>query len=161
MPVAISRSWRASCMTLAYPRPRRVEPRWALRALRRPVGARVGKRRQPGLDRLALRLELRWQDDLRPELLERHVHREARAVVGDREQDAARLAEVDRVEVVAVDDAGGRDAHFRKMVLPARVLGDGRAPGDVVHGAGALAPAVERGGVVGDRAATAVAAQFP
>ena len=65
-------------------------------------------------------------------------------VVGDLEQHAARLAEVDRVEVVAVDDAAVRDAGGLQMRVPVGVLGDGRAPGDVVHGAGALAAALLR-----------------
>src|SRR3954468_3529672 len=85
----------------------------------RPVRARVGQRRELRLDLLAVGLELRRQDHLRAELLERHVDREAGAVVGDLEQDPGRLAEVDRVEVVAVDDAGGLDAGLRQPLLPA------------------------------------------
>src|SRR3954470_21851411 len=68
---------------------------------RRPTGGRVGQRREHRLDLRATGLERRRQDDLRAELLERHVDREAGAVVGDLEQDDARLAEGDRVEVVA------------------------------------------------------------
>ena len=44
------------------------------------------------------------QDDARPQLLHRSVDREARRIVRDLEQHPGRLAEVDRVEVVAVDD---------------------------------------------------------
>src|SRR3954462_10101594 len=88
-----------------------------------PVRARVGQRRELRLDLLAVGLELRRQDHLRPELVERYIDREAGAVVRDLEQHAARLAEVDRVEVVAVDDAGGLHALAGDVLLPARVLG--------------------------------------
>ena len=76
----------------------------------RPPRAGVGQRRQAALDLRRVRLEPRRQDDDRAELLERDVDREAGRVVGDLEQHAAGLAEVDRVEVVAVDDAAVRDA---------------------------------------------------
>ena len=108
----------------------------------RPARAGIGQRRQPGLDLAPPRLELGRQDHDRPQLLERDVDREARAVVGDLEQHAARLAEVDRVEVVAVDDAAVGDAGGLQQRVPLRVLGDGRAPSDVVDSAGALAAAI-------------------
>ena len=78
------------------------------------------------------------------------VDREAGAVVGDLEQHAAGLAEVDRVEVVAVDDPRSGDAGVAQTLLPARVLGDGGAPRDVVDRARALAAGLGRRLVVGD-----------
>src|SRR4051794_6768909 len=77
------------------------------------------------------------------------VDGEARAQRGDLEQHAARLAEVDRLEVVAIADvahvaAGGGDPLLpREMVLVAR------APSDVVDRARALRAARGRRRVVG------------
>src|SRR4029453_8150731 len=71
--------------------------------------ARVGQRREDRLDALAVGLERRRGDDRRAELLDRvAVHGEAGPVAGDLEEHAAGLAEVDRVEVVAIDDARRR-----------------------------------------------------
>ena len=126
-----------------------------------PVGPGVGQRGEDRLDPLAVRLELRRQDDHRAELLERHVDGEAGPVVGDLEQHAAGLAEVDRVEVVAVDDPRVRDARLGEELRPPRVLVDRRAPRDVVDRAAALAAGLGRRRVVRDEAAAALAAQLP
>ena len=56
----------------------------------------------------------------------------------DLEQDALRLAEVDRVEVVAVDHGGHVHSGRAHALLPRHVVGVGRVPGDVMHGSGAL-----------------------
>src|SRR4051794_6320925 len=92
---------------------------------RRP---RVRQRRELRLDLRAVGLELRRQDHLRPELLQRHVDREAGAVVRDLEEHSARLAEVDRVEVVAVDDPRGRHARRGAGVPPLGVVPRPRSP---------------------------------
>ena len=115
-------------------------------ALRRPDPARprVGQRRQERLDLRRAAARASAAGYLRAELLERHVDREARAVVGDLEEDAARLAEVDRVEVVAVDDRRGVHAGALDALEPLRVLGDRRAQRDVVDRARALQPALVR-----------------
>ena len=62
---------------------------------------------------------------------------------------------------MAVDDPAVGDAEQLEALEPARVVGDGRAPRDVVHAAGALAARLGRRRVVGDRAAAALAAQLP
>ena len=89
------------------------------------------------------------------------VDGEAGPVVGDLEEHAAGLAEVDRVEVVAVDDARGRHAGLAQVLLPARVLGDRRAPRHVMDRARALAAVLGGRRVVGDRRAADLAAQLP
>src|SRR5207248_155920 len=111
----------------------------------------IGQRRQACLDLLTTILEERREDDSRPELLDGAVDREARPVVGDLEQHPAGLAEVDRVEGVAVDDRRRAHLGLAERLEPLRVLGHRRAPGDVVHAARALATRLGRRGVVGDR----------
>src|SRR5437763_12294947 len=66
------------------------------------------------------------------EVLERLVDGEAWADGGDLEQYAARLAEVDRAEVEAVDDRRRVSAALRDALLPRFVLVLGRGPGDVM-----------------------------
>ena len=69
------------------------------------------------------------------------VDREAGGERGDLEQDAARLAEVDRLEVVAVADVGVTSPPGRRdALLPGEVVLVARGPRDVVDGARALAP---------------------
>ena len=72
----------------------------------------------------------------------------------------AGLAEVQRVEVVAVDVARVRDPGVRDALDPALHVGVGRRPGDVVDRAGALAAALLGRRVPGDPAAAALAAQL-
>ena len=60
-------------------------------------------RLQPGLDLLALAFQERRQRKLLAELVHRLVGGEARAVGRDLEQDAIRLAEIERAEIEAVD----------------------------------------------------------
>src|SRR5258705_11007129 len=91
----------------------------------RPGGARIGQRGEARLELLAVRLEVRREDHGGAELLERHVDGEARPVVGDLEQDAAGFAEVDRVEVMAVDDRRRLHPGLAQALVPARMLGDG------------------------------------
>src|SRR5690348_10347679 len=80
------------------------------------AGRRRGRdddRRQDLIQPVATDLEPRRKAQRRAELLRRLVHSETGAVGGDLEQHAARLAEVDRLEVPAVNDrrdvaAGGQ-----------------------------------------------------
>src|SRR6185503_18296047 len=127
----------------------------------RPVGPRVGERREARLDRGPLLLEPWRQDDPRPELLDRAVDGEPGLRRRELEQDPARLAEVDRAEVVAVDDPAVRDAGLLQHVEPAPVLGLGRVPGDVVDRAGTLPRGLVRDRVERDPAAACVAAELP
>ena len=81
------------------------------------------------------------------------VGREARADGRDLEQDA-RLAEVDRLEVEAVDDRGGRAAGLDHALAPRLVLLGSRSPRDVVDGSCAWCPALV--GLVVDVRAAAI-----
>src|ERR1700728_1374043 len=86
--------------------------------------------------------------------------REARAVVRDLVEDSARLAEVDRVEEVAIDDRGAGDAGLLESLVPQRMLGNSRAPRDVMNRACALARTRVRHRIEGDRAAAPGAAEL-
>ena len=109
------------------------------RALADDHRARARQRRQPRLDLRAQVLEVRRQRQLLAERLERLVGGEAGAERRDLEQDAARLAEVDRAEAEAVDHrrrppAGGRDLLAASLVLverrrPTRRGAPSRRPG--------------------------------
>src|SRR5512132_1444382 len=70
-------------------------------------------------------------------MLERLVDGEARADRRDLEQHAARLAEIDRLEVEAVDDRRRVRTALRDAPLPRLMLVRRRGPRDVVDGAGA------------------------
>ena len=94
-----------------------------------------GDRRQHRLDLLAQVLEVRREREALPEGLERLVGREAGADRRDLEQHAARLAEVDRLEVEAVDHGRRPRAAFDHALAPGLVLLGRRGPGDVVDGA--------------------------
>src|SRR5262249_31160903 len=66
--------------------------------------------RKRGLDLAATRLQKAWKLELAPEAFHRLVHREAGLVGRDLEQDSARLAEIHRAEVIAVDLLGRHQA---------------------------------------------------
>src|SRR3546814_6501062 len=71
--------------------------------------------------------------------LEGLVHGEARRVARDLEQVAARLAEIERAEVIPLDLARGPDAGLGQMLRPVVDRGGIRdAEGDVMHPARAL-----------------------
>src|SRR5205823_5133670 len=73
------------------------------------------------------------------ELLGRLVDAEARAVGGDLEQDATRLAEVDRLEIPAVDHRGHVAAGCQQRVSPPHLgIRVRRPPGDVMNGSDRL-----------------------
>ena len=124
--------------------------------------ARVGQRRQRPLELLAARLVLRRQLQRLAERLQRLVVLEADVAAGELEEDAAGLAEVDGVEVLAVDDLGraraGRDG-LGADGLELCVVG-GR-PRDVVDRPGAGDAARGGRGVVAQRRPARVAAQRP
>src|SRR6476660_1411285 len=63
------------------------------------------------------------------------VGREPRSKRGDLEQDAGRLAEVDRAEPEAVDDLRRLAAGCGDAVVPGLVVLHRRGPGDVMDGA--------------------------
>src|SRR6266511_1133740 len=78
-------------------------------------------------------LERRGERQALAEVLERLVRREPRADRGDLEEDAARLSEVDRAEIEAVDDGSWGAAGFEHLLPPGLVLFLRRGPGDVVN----------------------------
>src|SRR5262249_7255497 len=95
------------------------------------------------------------------EMLERLVRREAGADGGDLEEDAARLAEVDRLEVETVDDGRGACARLEDPVAPRLVVLHLGRPRDVVHGSGAGKAGVRRRLVEAVGRAARVAAHLP
>src|ERR1700674_2479481 len=81
-------------------------------------------------------------------MFERLVRREAGPKRGDLEKHATGLAEVDRLEVVAIDDRSGPRAGRGHTFPPRRMIRNGRRPGDVMHGARAAHAAVRGSFVV-------------
>src|ERR687891_1619187 len=121
----------------------------------------VLERPHRGLDLRPAVLEERRDRELLAERLERLVDREAGRAGGDLEQHAARLAEVDRAEVVAVDHRGGAAAALLDAPAPRLVVLVLRCPRDVVHRSRALYATVGWRGVVEVQAAAAGAARLP
>src|SRR5215207_5862222 len=120
--------------------------RWPASVSGAPSGGdtRIGDRVEDGLDLLAEVLVGGRQGQLLAERLERLVDVEARAQGRDLEEDAARLPEVDRAEVEAIDHRCGPSPLADHPVAPGRVLIDLRGPGDVVDAARALQAALLR-----------------
>src|ERR1700710_3085761 len=119
----------------------RTAPRRATRCA--ASGARtctcLPQRLQPGFDFGAARLEERRQRELFAKRLHRFVGGETRAVGGDLEQDAVRLAKIQAAEIEPVDGAAVADAEFVEPLQPSVVLRViRRAEGDVMHAAGSL-----------------------
>ena len=84
-------------------------------------------------------LQKRRQRQLFAERFHRLVGGKARAVGGDLEQDAVRLAEIEAAEIEAVDLAGVADAEFVQPLRPCMILRLVRgAKRDVMHAARAL-----------------------
>src|SRR2546423_14840252 len=95
--------------------------------------------RQDLVELVAPHLEPGRQAERGAELFGWLVDGEARAVGRDLEQDATRFAEIDRLEVPAVDDRRHVAAGTHEQVAPAHLgLRVGRPPSDVVHRADAL-----------------------
>src|SRR5439155_16975054 len=101
------------------------------------LAARVRKRCQQRLDLRPEMLEIGRQRQPLAETLGWLVGREPGADGGDLEQDAARLAEVDRPEVEAVDDWRRPRPGPCNALVPCLVIAGRRGPGDVVDGPGA------------------------
>src|SRR6218665_3045722 len=123
-------------------------------------GARIIDRRQRRLDLLAQRLEPRREDELLAEMGGVLVGVEARSERGDLEEDARRLAEVDRLEPEAVDDLGRAGAGGERAFAPGLVVVHRGGEGDVVDGAGALAARLGRRRVVDPVSAARLAADL-
>src|SRR5205823_8515466 len=96
---------------------------------------RISERDQVCLDLGAQVLEGRWKGQPFAEVLLGLVGREAWADRRDLEQDTARLPEVDRPEVEAVDHARRIAAPFDHAFAPGDVVVHGIRPGDVMHDA--------------------------
>src|SRR5882757_5401839 len=92
---------------------------------------------QPGLNLLALAFQERRQHQSLAEFVERLVNRETRTVGGDLEQNAVRLAKIQRVKPIAVYLAAVRDAHVFQARSPGVVIRIGRTECDMVHATGA------------------------
>src|SRR5829696_194161 len=116
---------------------------------------------QDRLDLLPEVLVVGRQRELLAERLERLVDREAGAQGRDLEEHTARLAEVDRAEVEAVDHRGGPASGLDHALAPGLVVVHLRGPGDVVNAAGALQAALGRRLGIAPEAATALAAGLP
>ena len=107
-------------------------------------------------------LERRRQDQRLAEMVGLLVDREAGAHRGELEEHAARLAEVDRAEPEAVDDAARRLPGAADGIEPGVLLVHVRGEGDVVDGAGAGDSGTGgRRRVVGEVAAAHRAAHLP
>src|SRR5207244_6805182 len=106
-------------------------------------------------------LEVRRKREPLAEVLRRLVGREAGTEGCDLEEHAARLAEVDRAEVEAVDDGRRRRAGVERPLPPRLVVVHRRGPGDVVDGARTAEPALGGRRVVDVEAATLLAAHLP
>ena len=100
----------------------------------------IGERRQDRLDLGAEVLVVGRERQALAQVLERLVGGEPGADGGDFEENAARLAEVDRLEVETVDDRGRMRSGLGHAGAPGLVLVHLRGPGDVMHGAGAGNP---------------------
>src|SRR5439155_15972521 len=112
--------------------------------------------RQHGLELTAEVLVVGRERERLAQVLERLVGGEARADRGDLEENAARLAEVDRAEVVAVDYGRRLRPRGGDALVPRGMLVQRGGPGDVVDRAGAGDPALGRL-VVDVRGAAAIA----
>src|SRR5438128_4986877 len=132
------------------------------RAARGERGPRIGQGRQRGFELVAQRLVAQWQREPLTEVLSGLIDSEAGADGRDLKQHAARLAEVDRAEVVAVDDGCRAGARLRHQRVPPLVILHARGERDVVHGARSLArEGARRRGIVVVEALSPLAAHEP
>src|ERR1700693_5711365 len=123
-----------------------------------PALAGIRQRGQHRLELCTEVLEVGRQDERLAEMRRILVGGEARAERRDLEQDAARLAEVDRAEPEAVDDRRRPAACFLDALAPRLLLLHPARPGDVVHRAGTGNPRLGRRLLVADPAAARLAA---
>src|SRR5439155_15771597 len=126
-----------------------------------PGRAWVFDRRQHRLDPLAQMLECGGQDEAFAQVRRILVDREPRSECRELEEDAVRLAKVDRAEPEAVDHRRRVHAGLRDRVLPGFLLGDLRREGNVMDGAGAADATVDRRRVVGEEPAASLPAHLP
>src|SRR5207248_6473980 len=124
-----------------------------------PALPRAGQRCEHGPELLAQVLECGREDERLAQVRRVLVGREARAERRDLEQDAARLAEVDRAEPEAVDDRRRPPACLLDARAPRLLLVHRARPRDVVHRARAR-NARSRRGLVPDPAAARLAARL-
>src|SRR5262249_12302942 len=122
---------------------------------------RIVDRPQDRLDLLPEGLVGRGQRQLLSQRLEGLIDREARAARGGLEQHAARLAEIDRAEVEAIDHRCGAGAGRDHAVAPCLVVINLRSPGDVVHAARALQSPLARWLAVAPEASASIAPALP
>src|ERR1700730_10414016 len=105
---------------------------------RLPSRNREAERYEAGLDTVPVGLQERWQRQPLAKVLLRLVGGEAGTVGGDLETDSARLPEIDRFEVEAVDHGCGPEADARDVLTPADMRLIIRHPeGDMVDAAAA------------------------
>src|SRR5450755_243291 len=94
------------------------------------------KRVQVTFDLFALWLQEWWQGEMLAEVFNVLIGREAWTIGRNLEQHAAGHAEVDRLEVEAIDHRSYAQADLRKVLAPLEVLFRiGRAEGNVMHAA--------------------------
>src|SRR5207248_2780411 len=113
------------------------------------------------LDLVAQVLVVRRQRDLLAQELERLVDRETRPDRRDLEQDAARLAEVDGLEIEAVDHRGRVRSGLQHTIAPGLLLVRWARPGNMMHRAGSLDARLGRRWVVGIERTALLAAHLP
>src|SRR3990172_3268841 len=77
---------------------------------------------QLGLNLLAIWLQEGREGELLAQVLNVLIGGKTRSISGNLEQDTARLAEIDRLEVVAVDDIGHLQACLGNPLPPLRML---------------------------------------
>src|SRR5437016_3103768 len=95
---------------------------------------REAERGEARLDRRAVGLKPGRQPEPSAERVGSLIHRETRRVRRDLEQHAARLVEVDRPEVLAVQDRGDAEVRLHEPLPPSLLcLVRRRAPSDMVH----------------------------
>ena len=106
-------------------------------------------------------LERGRQREVLAQMIQRLVDGEAGADRGELEEHAARLAEVDRAEVEAIDHRRRSRAGADHPLAPGLVVLHGRRKGDVVDRAGALDAGLGRRAVVGVGGPAALTAHLP
>src|ERR1700730_8418898 len=130
-----SRTMAAVACSSACPVSRTGRPPWRAvnsSAPRAAGRARDHDRRQVELEVLPPALVLGRQLEGRAEGLGCFVHGEAGLVGCDLEEDPSRLPEIDRVEVLPVDDRGDLAAGLHQLLSPGQLVGVvGGSPGNV------------------------------
>src|SRR6266851_2513810 len=110
---------------------------------------------------VAQALELRWQHQALAQMRGFLVHGKARAHRGNLEQHAARLAKVNGLEPVAVDDRRRLSTGRDDAIAPRDLLVVKRGPGDVMNRPGSRHSVLRWGSVVYVTSGSTVAASRP